>query len=99
MLVNNPINIFLINPKNYFILFLTIKFWQILSISSSLIEVWSAEKSYTIAFKEISICSSFVKSFDKLRKQKLYELILSVTLNLQISVLFYIQVTLITIAM
>ena len=96
MLVNNPINIFLINPKNYFILFLTIKFWQILSISSSLIEVWSAEKSYAIAFKEISICPPSVKSFDKLRKQKLCQLILSVTLNLQICFI-YIQVTLITI--
>ena len=34
-----------------------------LSISSFLIELWSTEKSYTVSFKEISLCLSFVKSF------------------------------------
>ena len=57
-------------------------------MSSYLIELWSTEKPYTLPFKEISLCLSFVKSFDTLPKQKLYQLILSFTLNLQISVLF-----------
>ena len=38
---------------------------------SFLIELWSTEKSYAAPFKEISRGSSFVKSFDILRKQKL----------------------------
>ena len=40
-------------------------------MSSFLIELWSTEKSYTVRFNEISLCSSFVKSFDALPKQKL----------------------------
>ena len=51
-------------------------------MSSFLIELWSTEKSYTVPFKEISLCSSFVKSFDTLSEQKLYQLMLSFTLNL-----------------
>ena len=39
---------------------------------SFLIELWSTEKSYTTPFKEISLCSSFVKSLDPLPKQKIY---------------------------
>ena len=31
-------------------------------------ELRSTDKSYTVAFKEISFCSSFVKSFDTLSK-------------------------------
>ena len=50
-----------------------------------LIELWSTEKSCTKPFKEILLCSSFVKSFYTLPKQKLYHLVLSFTLNLQIS--------------
>ena len=57
-------------------------------MSSFLIELWSTEKSYTVPLKEISRYSSFVKSFDMLPKQKLYQLMLSFTLNLQIFVLF-----------
>ena len=57
-------------------------------MSSFLIELWSTEKSYTVPFKEISLYSSFEKSFDMLPKQKLYLLMLSFTLNLEISVLF-----------
>ena len=38
VVVNNPINIFLINLKNYFVLFLIIKYWLILRMSSFLIE-------------------------------------------------------------
>ena len=49
---------------------------------SFLIELWSTEKPYTVPFKEISFCSSFVKSFDMLPKQKLYQLMLSFALNL-----------------
>ena len=55
---------------------------------SFLIGLWSTDKSYTKLFNEISLCSSFVKSFDMLPKEKLYQLILSFALNLQISVLF-----------
>ena len=40
-------------------------------MSSFLIELWSTEKSYTVRFNEISLSSSFVKSFDALPKQKL----------------------------
>ena len=40
-------------------------------MSSFLIELWSTGKSYTVPFKKISFCSSFVKSFDTLPKQKL----------------------------
>ena len=36
--VNNPINIFLINLQNYFVLFLIIKYWLILGMSSFLSE-------------------------------------------------------------
>ena len=57
-------------------------------MTSFLIELWSTEKSYTVPFKEISLCSSFVKLFDTLPKQKSYKLMLSFALNLQISVLF-----------
>ena len=46
-------------------------------MSSFLIELWSTQKSYTVPFKEVSICSSYVKSFDTLPKQKLYQLMLS----------------------
>ena len=46
-------------------------------MSSFLIELWSTQKSYTVPFKEVLICSSFVKSFDTLPKQKLYQLMLS----------------------
>ena len=53
-----------------------------------LIELWSTEKSYTLAFKRISLCSSSVKSFHMLSKQELYQLMLSFVLNLQISVSF-----------
>ena len=55
---------------------------------SFLIEEWSTETSYAVPFKEVSLCSSFAKSFDMFRKQKLYQLMLSFALNLQISVLF-----------
>ena len=41
------------NPKHCFILFFTIKYWKILSISSFLIDLWSTEKSYTVPIKEI----------------------------------------------
>ena len=46
-------------------------------MSSFLIELWSTQKLYTVPFKEVSICSSFVKFFDTLSKQKLYQLMLS----------------------
>ena len=62
-------------------LFLTIKYCLILSICSFLIELWSTEKSCTVPFKEISLLS-FVKAFDTLAKQKLYQLMLSFALNL-----------------
>ena len=67
-------------------------------MSSLLIEPWSTGKLYTVPFKEISICPFFVKSFDTFPKQKLYQLMLSFTLNLKICFI-YIQVTLITIIM
>ena len=57
-------------------------------MSCFLCELWSTEKSYTVPFKEISLCSSFVKSFHMLHKQKLYQLMSSFGLNLEISVLF-----------
>ena len=59
-------------------------------MSSFLIELWSTEKSciYRIPLKEISLGSSFVKSFDTLSKQKSYQLMLSFAFNLRISVLF-----------
>ena len=56
-------------------------------MSSFLIKQWSTEKSYTVSFKEISLCSSFVKSSDTLPKQKLYQHMLSFALNL----LFYLN--------
>ena len=56
-------------------------------MSSFLIELWSTEK-LPLPLKEISLCSSFVKSCDMLHKQKLYELTFSLASNLQISVLF-----------
>ena len=57
-------------------------------MSSLLIELWSTGKSCTISFKHMSLCSSFVKSFDMSPKQKLYQLMLSFDLNLQIPFLF-----------
>ena len=57
-------------------------------MSSFLIELWSTEKSFTISFKEISLCSSFVKSFHSLLKQNLYKFMLSITLNLCFFALF-----------
>ena len=47
-------------------------------MSSFLIELWSTEKSYTVLFKKITLCSSF----DTLPKQKLYQLTLYFALNL-----------------
>ena len=55
-------------------------------MSSFLLELWSS-KNYTVPFKEISLCLSVVKSFDVLPNQKLYQLMLSVSLNFQIYVL------------
>ena len=52
------------------------------------VELRSTEKSNALPFKEISLCSFFVKSFDALPKHKLYQLILSFALSLQIFVLF-----------
>ena len=57
-------------------------------MSSFSIELWSTEKLYTVPFKEISLCSPFVKSFDTLPKAKLYQIMLSLALNLQVFVLF-----------
>ena len=37
-----------------------------LKMSSFLIEQQSTEKSYTVPFKEVSLCLSFIKSFDML---------------------------------
>lgn len=45
-------------------------------MSSSLIELWSAYKSLTKPFKKKSLYSPFVKDFDTLPKQKLYEFFL-----------------------
>ena len=41
-------------------------------MSSFLTELWSTEKSCTVPFNEISLCSSFVKSSDMVPKQKSY---------------------------
>ena len=68
-------------------------------MSSFLIELWLTEKSYTVVFKEISLCSSFVKSFDMRPKQKLFQLMLSFTLKFTDLCFIYIQVTFITIIM
>ena len=46
-------------------------------------ELCLTEKSCTAPFKEISLSSSFVKSFDMLPKQ-IYQIMLSFTVNLQI---------------
>ena len=64
---------------------------------SFLIGLWSAEKSCTTPFKEISPCSSFLKCFDTLPKQKLYQLMLIFALHLQNSYFndfIYIKITL-----
>ena len=50
-------------------------------MTSFLIELWSAEKSCTLPFVEISLSSSFVKSFDTFPKQTLYQLMLSFALK------------------
>ena len=67
-------------------------------MSSFLIKLWSNEKSYTIPFKEISLCSSFVKSFDMLPKKikPTYAILHFKFVNL---CFIYIQVTLNTILM
>ena len=70
--VNNLLNIFFNKPKCYFI-----KYRWILRMSSFLIELQSTEKSCTVPYKEISLCSSFVKSFDMPPEQELYQLMLS----------------------
>ena len=57
-------------------------------MSSFLFELWSTEKSYKVPFKEVSLYSSFVKSFDTLPKQKFYQIVLSFVLNVQISAFF-----------
>ena len=49
---------------------------------SFLNELWSTEKSYTEQFKEISLCSSFIKSFNMIPKQKLHQVMLFCPLNL-----------------
>ena len=57
-------------------------------MSSFLIELRLTEKLYRVPFKEIKLCSLFVKSFDTLPKQKLYQIMLTFASNLKISVLF-----------
>ena len=42
-------------------------------MSSFLFELWLTGKPYTVSFKQILLYSSFVKSFDMLPKQKLYQ--------------------------
>ena len=64
-----------------------------------LIDLWSTEKSYTVPFIEIQLCSSPVKIFDTLFKQKIYHFALSFVLNLQTSVLFTYKVILVIIVM
>ena len=81
--------LFINKPKNYFVLFLTIKYSWILSMSSFLIKLWLNEKSYEVPFTEMSVCSCFVKSFDTPPKLKLYQPMLSSALNLQI--LFFLR--------
>ena len=51
-------------------------------------ELKLTEKLYTIPFKEMLLSSSFVKTFDKLPEQSLYQLMLLFASNLKISVLF-----------
>ena len=46
-----------------------------LRMLSFLIELWSTEKPYAVQCKEISLCSSFAKSFDMPPKQKLYQFV------------------------
>ena len=41
-------------------------------MSSFSIELWSTEKLYTVPFKEISLCSPFVKSFDTLQGKGIF---------------------------
>ena len=53
-----------------------------LRMSSVLIELWSTEKPYAVPFKESLLCSSFVKPFDTLPKQKIKQFMLSFFLNL-----------------
>ena len=73
--------------KYYFILFLIIKYWWLLRMSSFVIGLWSNQKSNTVPFMEISLCLSFVKSLDRLLQQNLYHRLLFYVLNLEISVL------------
>ena len=47
----------------------------------------SIKKSSAVPFKKISLCLSFVKSFDMLPKQKLCQPMLSFALYLEISAL------------
>ena len=48
---------------------------------SFLIELWPIKKFYAVLIKEISLCLSFVKSFDVPPKQKLHQLRLSFALS------------------
>ena len=50
--------------------------------------VFEIFESIQCILKEILLYSSFVKSFDTVRKRKLYQLMLSLALNVQIPVLF-----------
>ena len=68
-------------------------------MSSFLNELWLTEKSYTVVFKETSLCSSVVKSFDMRPKQKLFQLMLSFALKFTDLCFIYIQVTFIAIIM
>ena len=68
-------------------------------MSSFLIELWSTKKSYEVQFKETSLCSTFVKSFNTFPKQKLYQLKLSFALKFANLFFIYIKVTFITIVM
>ena len=69
-------------------------------MSPFLSEPLSTEKSCTVPFNEISQCSSFVKSFDTLPKQNLYQNMLVILCFKFVNLcLIYVQVTLITIVM
>ena len=50
-------------------------------MSSFLIELWSTEQSDTVPIKDISLCSRFLKPFNILPKQKLYQIMLLFSLT------------------
>ena len=75
MLINNPINTFLISPNNFSYYFPFIKYQWISKILLVSIGLKSTEKKFTLPFNPAFFILILVKSFETLPKHSVYSFI------------------------